>query len=354
MSSRSVYSLMILAACGSSCLAQGAANNQHLRFSQEYGYTFSEIGDPGNKAVLTHFNGNPTTTPRGAVDSRYRIMTREVTVGQYLEFANTVGLHLGQLGFGSGHISGDVLQAVPIGGGAFQFVMRQPEFSPAEAMRTSFAGTALFANWLHNGQGTGIEAFQNGAYDISTFRPVPGDSAPRGQESHNEGARFWIPTTDEWLKAGFWDPNRYGEGQGGWWEQPNASDTQLIPGRPELGGQTNGGSDAEWPVGQERPLESGLYPDVQSPWGLIDVSGGAAEWTENLYRPANLLSSARIIDGTDARIHGGLFYDDVSVLESSGTSIGAFWAIRLATVVPSPGGAAVLAFGALLIARRRR
>ncbi len=332
----------------------GAANNHLLRLSQEHGFTFSEIGDPGNKAVLTQFNNNPTTTPRGGVDYRYRIMTREVTVGEYLQFANTVGVHLGQLGFSSVHIGGDLLQSFQVGGGGFQFYIPTGDVSPAEAMRASFAGTAMFANWLHNDKGTGIQAFQNGAYDISTFRPVPGDSAPRGQEAHNEGARFWIPTTDEWLKAGYWDPNRYGDGEGGWWQQPNSSDTQLIPGRPELGGQTNGGSAAEWPSGQVRPVESGLYPDVQSPWGLIDVSGGGGEWTENLFRPTNLLSSRRIIDGTDARIYGGLFYDDVSIIESSGTGIGGFWAIRLATVVPSPGGAAVLTLGAFVAARRKR
>lgn len=335
-------------------LAQGAANNHLLRMSQEHGFTFSEIGDLGNKAVQTRFNGSPVTTPRGAVDYRYRIMTQEVTIGEYLEFANAAGMHYAELGFSTGHIGGESLQAVSLGGGAVRFFIREPDYSPAEPMRATFAAAAMFANWLHNGQGAGIEAFQNGAYDISTFRPMPGDLAPRGQETHNTGARFWIPTTDELLKAGFWDPNRYGEDEGGWWEQPNASDTQLIPGRPELGGQTNGGSETEWPAGQERPIESGLYPDVQSPWGLIDVSGGAAEWTENLYRPTNLLSSRRIIDGTDARIYGGLLYDNVSVIESSSTGIGAFWAIRLAAVVPSPSGAAVICFGALLAARRRR
>lgn len=337
-------------------LAQGAANNHLLRLSQEHGFTFSEIGDLGNATVITRLESDPPfiTSPRGSVDYRYRIMTQEVTIGEYLDFANAAGMHYAELGFSTAHLGGQSLQAVSLGGGAVGFYIREPDFSPAEPMRATFAGAAMFANWLHNDKGTGIEAFQNGAYDISTFRPVPGDLAPRGQEAHNVDARFWIPTADEWIKAAHWDPNRYGDGEGGWWEQPNSSDTQLIPGRPELGGQTNGGSEAEWPAGQERPVESGLYPEVQSPWGLIDVSGGAAEWSETFARPNNPLSKSRLIDGTDARIFGGLLYDQVGIDEASNTGVGAYWAIRLAAVVPSPGGVAVLALGALLAARRRR
>ena len=365
---RCLFRLTSLSACavvvltgadGRALAGGGAANNHLLRLSQEHGFTFSEIGDPGNKAVVTRLDGDPEfiTTPRGTVNYRYRIMTREVTVGEYLQFANTVGVYLGQLGFSSVHIGGDLLQSFQIGGGGFQFYIPTGDVSPAEAMRSSFAGTAMFANWLHNDKGTGIEAFQNGAYDISTFRPVAGDAAPRGQESHNAEARYWIPTTDEWLKAGYWDPNRSGDGEGGWWEQPNATDTQLIPGRPEFGGQTNGGSVAEWPAGQMRPLESGLYPDVQSPWGLIDVSGGAAEWTESFARPNNPLSKSRLIDGTDARLHAGLIYDNVDLLAASSTGSVALWGIRLAAVVPSPSGAAVLAVslnGCLAFGRRRQ
>ena len=103
---------------------------------------------------------------------------------------------------------------------------------------------------------------------------------------------------DEWVKAGYYDPDRFGEGEGGWWDFPDSSDTQLIPGRPELGGQTNAGSDTEWPSGQARPHEVGLYPGTQSPWGLLDVSGGASEWTESLLGG---LSNGRLAKGTDTR-----------------------------------------------------
>lgn len=356
LTSLSACAVVLLAGAGGRALAGGgggAANNHLLRLSQEHGFTFSEIGDPGNPSIKTRLAGGPTflTTPRGGVDFRYRIMTREVTVGQYLEFASAVGPYLEQLGFGGFHVGAESLDYVRVGG-VYHFSL-SPAVGADEPMRTSFAGTVMFANWLHNDKGTSIEAFQNGAYETATFRPVPGDLVPRGQETHNDGARYWIPTTDEWLKAGHWDPNRYGEDEGGWWEQPNSSDTQLIPGRPELGGQTNGGTNAEWPQGQVRPLDGGLYPDMQSPWGLLDVSGGAAEWTETLFRPTNLLSNLRIIDGSESRATTGLNFDDVALLGAD--TSGALYGIRLATVVPSPGGAAVLA-GCLsaFIAFRRR
>lgn len=76
---------------------------------------------------------------------------------------------------------------------------------------------------------------------------------------------------DEWIKAVYFDPDHGGTGQAGWWDQPNGSDTPLIPGLPGEGETTADlfTDDGAWFI----PL--GSYPDVQSPWGLLDVSGGA-------------------------------------------------------------------------------
>src|SRR5690606_22099076 len=86
----------------------------------------------------------------------------------------------------------------------------------------SWRGAAIYCNWLHNGQSTDRAAFLNGAYDVSTFGG--GAFEFTDQATHNPGARYWIPTWDEWLKAAHYDPDRNGPDQGGWWLYSNGTD----------------------------------------------------------------------------------------------------------------------------------
>ncbi|MBL0922401.1 MAG: hypothetical protein IBJ10_09780, partial [Phycisphaerales bacterium] len=171
------------------------------------------------------------------------------------------------------------------------------------------------------------------------------------QQERSEGARFWIPSTHEWKKAGHWDPNRYGEGapgdQGGWWEYPITSDAAPVSGEPGLGGQTNAGA---FPPGQTPPFNVGSYPHVQSPWGLLDVSGGAHEWMEEFVdpdRPNSRFSSVTSIyfPSTPA-LHDILaLFGSLGPVQTAG--------VRLASVIPSPSPIAVLAVGLMCVGRRR-
>jgi formylglycine-generating enzyme required for sulfatase activity len=329
----------------------GAASNRALQFSEEYGLPFTRVGAVGNAPTLMRRLGFPQDARlMGAVNHEYRVMTREVTNGEFLEFARAITPYIDEIGSSAGTIAGDGLLGQRVGD-SYSFRI-QPGRTADEPIRATFFAAAMYANWLHNGKGSTIEAFQDGAYDAETFRRFPGQPIPVGQASRHDDARFWIPSMDEWVKAAHYDPDRFGEGpggEGGWWDFPNASDTQLIPGRPELGGQTNAGSDDEWPSGQERPHEVGLYPDTQSPWGLLDVSGGASEWTESVFSTG---SSNRLVKGTDARYGGDLFADELVWFNNASPL--QFGAVRLAAVIPAPSGGVALALGALLAARRRR
>src|SRR5690606_23240620 len=98
---------------------------------------------------------------------------------------------------------------------------------------------ARYCNWLHNGKVNEQWAFDTGAYDASTFgRDENGDFTD--DYTPLPGARFWIPSVDEWLKAVYYDPDRHGPGEGGWWLFPDSSDDPLVIGYPEDGGETNG------------------------------------------------------------------------------------------------------------------
>lgn len=169
------------------------------------------------------------------------------------------------------------------------------------------------------------------------------------QQERSEGARYWIASSDEWTKAGHWDPNRYGEGQGGWWQFATTSDTVPVSGAPAQGGETNGGT---LPAGQDIPFDVGSYPHVQSPWGLLDVSGGAGEWLEEFSTPD--VPQNRFSGGTSIYVPGLLpeFYDVLGRYRPIAPT--SFAGIRLASVVPSPGASVALVIGARWGGRRRR
>lgn len=135
----------------------------------------------------------------------------------------------------------------------------------------------MYCNWLCNNQSGSPGALDHGAYNTDTFSTNP-DQTFNDQLTHTPGAAFWIPTLDEWLKAAHFDPNKFGAGQGGWWQYPNRSDVALNYGPPGEG-QANAGFTlpdfGQWSI----PLTS--YPATLSAWGMLDSAGGSAEWLED-------------------------------------------------------------------------
>jgi hypothetical protein len=379
MSKVCVLSVLALV-CASPVFAQGAANNPHLRLTQQYDWTFSEIGDVGNAPVILRdwFLPPRLPTPKGSVNYRYNISTTEVTWGQYYEFvqahARTVPTNIRD-----GIVARNTLTpgaASPFNS-PITYLGPGPKGEGTYTFDESFANRpatstwhyfARMVNWLHNGKPDVDHAvasdFETGVYDTSTFARIP--DGPKGvsyrtdQDTRSPGSRFWIPSMDELIKAGFYDPNKVGDGEGDWWRYGNSSDEAPIMGDPALGGQTNAGFEREndpgkWPVGQERPLDVGSYADQQSPWGLLDISGGGEEWTETwsaeqeFFHQSRLTLASRAYDPVEL---GDLLSGDL--LWDTGSPPSTFISLRLAAAIPAPGASSLLAFGALLAALRRR
>lgn len=94
----------------------------------------------------------------------------------------------------------------------------------------------------------------------------------------------------------------------------------------------------------------GSYPDVQSPWGLLDTTGGAREWTESWSTDDEFLQNGRYVMAAS----GGdnLVFGDIDVLFESGPN--SRYGLRLAAAIPGPGVPALLGVVACFAARRRR
>jgi formylglycine-generating enzyme required for sulfatase activity len=311
------------------------------------GFDWATIGAVGNAA----YTGPGPNSGRGRVSYQYKISKLEITTSQWLEFTNTFSTQtdaynftkLGPLYWGA------TFDPTYIGPGV-RYRLRQGD--PNAGMRPvggiSWRDAARYCNWLHNGKSSSLASLTTGAYDTTTF----GGNRTTGYTdaaTHLPGAKYWIPTLDEWMKAAYYDPDRFGNGVGGWWEYTNRSNQQGVSGLPGVGTTSAGlrlDFSAEWTI----PL--GAYSSVTSPWGLWDTSGGATEWTEEW---AGMSPLNRLLGGAAAG----------DVLELDGLSgevatsfdperLANFQGLRLASRVPSPSTCVFIGVLVAGLSRRKR
>jgi hypothetical protein len=243
----------------------------------DFGLTWRTIGDPGNPGAQPEdyfYLRLSDWGPVGQVNYEYRLTQTELTVGQWLEFVDSYSRLDPIVPLYDWAFTGwNIYYADPNG----------PDHGWYAAPGTeNFAATmgwfyaARYVNWLQNGKAMTLSAFEDGVYNLASFHQLP-NGIWIGDPTREAGARFWIPSFDEWDKGMHWDPNKHGPGQGGYWLYPTSSDLPPVSGPPGTpGAQTSAGSAPGMPF----EVPAGSYPSVQSPWGLLDGSGGAAEWLD--------------------------------------------------------------------------
>jgi len=146
------------------------------------------------------------------------------------------------------------------------------------------------------------------------------------------------------MKAAFYDPDRNGDGQGGWWTYSNGSDQPFVYGPP--GVLVNGQpatANAGW-SGDTHPgfspyaVPLGAYTDVTSAYGLFDVAGGTSEWTEQVFQISDeSLPRSRILLGSGWNLPVGPLTDQPRGRASSSfpSFAGSDTGFRIASI-PSP------------------
>lgn len=304
----------------------------------DYGHTFMTVGAAGNRAATAAERNNAFDEGLnyGSVGYEYRITQTEVTANQWLEFVRAYApFHAGEPGdFRFTGLYVDYIgNGQYVGGGQV----------PTDA---GWQYAARYCNWLHNGKVNEAWAFESGAYDTATFT-TNSDGTRNDQITHSSGARFWIPSFEETFKAFYYDPNRYGPGQDGYWMYPNSSNVAPVSGLPGEG-TTNTGV---WLSHGAGPwFDVGSYRDTQTPWGLLDASGGGREWLETPDGPYR----RRYVVGTSFNS----FADMVELWDSSGAPVFpdsplGGWSFRVASVVPSPSAIGVAVFGISFVGVRR-
>jgi sulfatase modifying factor 1 len=315
------------------------------------------VGDPGNANDTI----NTGTTPNfGAVPYEYRIAKHDVTIGQYTQFLNAVdpgGTNPYSLYNGSMATDGNV-RGILFSSGSASGQKYSPIGSPNRPITyVSWFDAARFANWMHNGQGSG--STETGAYTL-----VDGQTSGTAP-AKNPGATFYIPTEDEWYKAAYFSPV-LNSGSGGYYTYATQSNT--APGNIIGSGsnQANYFTGAGFSVTQSASYSSsqnyltdvGAFTNSASFYGTFDQSGNVYQWND--------------LDGTAGEsrgLRGGFFASDPAFYVSSwslrslplnpgdhNVAVG----FRLASPVPEPAtlgmasGGALCAGGWWVLKRRRR
>lgn len=306
----------------------------------DYGLDFVTIGAAGNRATRPDEVPYAPDLSIGAVPYEYRITRTELTVQQYCEFVRAYAQYYPDARYDS-FFTGIWIHAnydSETGPVTFDYNPVVANFPTTLTWR--FA--ARYCNWLQNGKALNQAAFESGAYDTSTFTKNA-DGSINDQPVHSPGAKYWIPTENEWVKAAFYDPKK--DGVGGYWQYPNGTDTPLIPGPPGVG-QTNAGT---WAGDTSGWFPVGSYPDTKSPWGLLDVSGGVSEWNEDL------AIDVRVTRGTYRLSQFPEWTDRIEQSSGSLVYIDQWNGLRLASMVPSPSGVLIILLGSTgYIGRRRK
>lgn len=224
-------------------------------------------------------NVGDNTTGFGAVPYMYQIGKYEVTNAEYTGFLNAVdptgananGIWNASMG---SDIIGGISRNLSAPNGAKYSVKTDMGNKPVNYV--SWYDAARFANWLHNGQGSG--STETGAYTLS---------GNTGLITKNVTANVWLPSEDEWYKAAYYDPTPGAGGGNNYWGQATQSDTAPTEATANATGViTNPGPNvANYNRGADWNSQNGNVTTVGSAaannyFGTADQAGNVFEWND--------------------------------------------------------------------------
>ena len=272
------------------------------------------VGDPGNKA---------DTTSYGAVPYIYKIGKYDVTVKQYTTFLNA-----------KAKLSSDPVTALiwnkdmsdpkhkektgvlitrsGAGTPASPFIYTVDNTSPWGVQSgqrpicwVSWFDAARFANWMNNGADDNAST-ESGAYDLSGYKN-------KGIVGKSVGAKWWIPSENEWYKAAYYSP-KY-KNVGGYYNYPTQNDTVPRMGPPP--GLPNSANFNDYYKTKGNVLTPvGAYTSSPSYYGTFDQGGLLWQWTDGEYPPNRIVRGGSFSYGltplskTIRRDYEAGFYED--------------------------------------------
>jgi formylglycine-generating enzyme required for sulfatase activity len=265
----------------------------------------------------------------GAVSYEYQIGKTEVTNAQYVAFLNAVATEDTDISQSLYSMTDSVYYGITRtsdGDAGYSYSVKSGEIEYANKPVThvSYYDAARFVNWLTNGQG-GAGTTESGLY---VFEGVNNLVSTPVHAAAAAGSGGWvIASEDEWYKAAYYDPDKEGEGIGGYWVYPIRSDS-ISKSLANYDNNSGNANDLK---------EVASYTEGTSYFGTYDQGGNVLEWNDTIFtgnyhvlRGGSFASSdANGISSVYSRYHYGLGPADE--LPSLG------FRVAYLTSVPEPG-----------------
>lgn len=275
------------------------------------------VGNPGNTA--------DSSAGFGSVAYRYNIGQTEVTNAQYAAFLNAKAssdpfalYHTDMAGS-----LGGITRSGSAGSYTYSTVSGRAN-NPVNFV--SFWDATRFANWLHNGQGSGDT--ETGAYTLT-----PGGISAN-TVTRNANWQWAVTSENEWYKAAYYQHVSAGGDVDNYWLYPTSSNSMPT------GAQANllaSGINDTVPVGSY----------AANYYGTFDMAGNVWEWNDAIIGAAN-----RGLRGGSYNANG-LALPTQRTSANATTNVGSNSGFRVSQI-PGPSSAALLAIGALAASCRRR
>ncbi len=306
------------------------------------------IGDAGNVGA-----SNDKRPGAGAVSYEYRIMSTQITVSQYVEFLNAVAkddphhLYISNMGGTApdGTASsysqycnvGQIARSGSAGSYSYS-VIGNAGNQPVAYM--SFEVLARFANWLHNGQPVGAQdasTTEDGAYDMSITSNLV----------HKPGAKYWVPTDDELVKAAYYD------GNGHYYDFGDAHNYPPYPSADVPANDTGHTANYNYTGPGTAPgyiTDAGAYASSKSHYGLFDIDGTLMDITET-----EVATGQKTMRGSAWNVANSYAYrpGTLQKTNSYGTRY-SYTGGRLASRVPEPATIGLMAMGLYGLMSKKR
>ena len=136
----------------------------------------------------------------------------------------------------------------------------------------TFWDACRFANWLNNGQPTGVSedaATDNGTYTLTA------SGMANNTVTRNAGATWAVTSENEWYKAAYYDPALNG-GAGGYYWYATQSNTF-----PSACAPTGAANCANYNNAVGNTTDVGAYTGSASYYGTFDQNGNVWDWNES-------------------------------------------------------------------------
>lgn len=261
---------------------------------------FVTVGDPGNPSEPCIGLDGWSNGDCGAVGYSYAIGKYEITVAQYTKFLNAVAVDDTNALYHPSMAANLNIAGIERAGspGSYSYsVVGSPNHPIAYI---DWGDAARFANWLTNGQPMGSQnsvTTEDGSYSLDVALLAV---------SRKPGARFVIPTEDEWYKAAYYDPTPGAGGGDNYWKYPVQTDVEPFSDQPPGSDSPNaaragnfrkddvimnGYNDGYAVTGsptlmttQNYLTDVGAYSSAESYYGTFDQGGNVVEWNETIGR----------------------------------------------------------------------